>query len=156
MRGWTEQFTIAAPAVGQSAIRTVSGDAWELIFSAEWALTTSAAVANRRAVMRIRNGDGATLCTAAPPTALVASTTTNIHMFLGMNVNLAAAGGDVSCDLPAVLVKPGWSVAFSAVNLDVGDQVSAVNGIVHRIPTGPTGYPLGPVAQSDLLATIGG
>lgn len=120
------EFTIKAPGQGL----------WRII-SLSFTLATSAVVANRRVAL-LADDQTDVYFAAASSVDLTASLTTRVSAFGGAAAT-GVVGGAINIALPrdGLPLQPGHRLRSSTLNLDVGDQYSAIRALVQEYPYGP-------------------
>lgn len=114
---------VANPAAGADWSQVVpAGHLWRP-FSVTCQLLTSAAVANRQAVLVLGDGTSTYAYLTAPAVqaagATVIYTWTDVDTFVALGARQVAA-------LPVVDIPPGWTIGVATSLIDVGDQWSAI------------------------------
>lgn len=114
---------VPSPAAGADWSTAVpAGHLWQP-FSVTAQLLTSAAVANRQAVLVL--GDGTNVYAYLTAPAVQAAGATVIYTWCDVDTFVALGARQVAA-LPAVAIPPGWTIGVATALLDVGDQWSAI------------------------------
>lgn len=125
-----QHVAVAQPAAGAQAIYTMpDGEViGRLLVGVQFTLATSATVTNRSISFAIYLADGTTEVMHVTNAAVQAATVTNVCAFGVTMAHLSATGGRASTPMPDHLRIPGgWKIATRVANIQVGDQISAVN-----------------------------
>jgi hypothetical protein len=147
-RAFSEVIPLPNPAVSTGFTYTVS-QYWELIDSLSFRLVTDANAANRQVLVTVNDGGG-TLLAAFPPATVQAAAATVDYCFLaGVSAFLATAGGVSVSPIYHGLLQPNFNVTVTIAAKQVGDQVSRIRFNNERFVTGPEGYLLGVVDDTD-------
>lgn len=122
----TKAVPIANPAAGADWTQAVpAGVAWEVL-SIEAQLLTSAVVANRNALLRVRDPDGREAVRIAPAVVQAASLPVVYTYLPGFGAIASEAGQQLPLPSPLLYLPSGWQVGSLTTLLDVGDQWSAI------------------------------
>lgn len=114
---------VAAPAAGADWSQTIpAGHLWRP-FSVTAQLLTSAAVANRQAVLVLGDGTNTFAFLSAP--AVQAASTTVVYTWADISTVLALGARQLA-PLSDIDLPPGWTIGVATALLDVADQWSAI------------------------------
>jgi hypothetical protein len=133
---WVELIQLPNPAAGGSATFRIPGETFAAVSHATVQLTTSAVVANRYVSLDILSGDSDVTFRAMTDTAHAASLTRSYSFAPGISGVASAAGGSVMLPFPSSLLAPGFSLRFTAVGIDAGDQFGELFLHLLRVPSG--------------------
>ena len=113
------------PAAGADKTWTVTAsEAWE-IYNVLGQLATSATVANRQVYVKI--DDGTTVIqNLFYNLNQTASTTVTYNACAIGSATTALAGGSYNYDLPRIILKAGWRIGFTTLNIQAADQWSGL------------------------------
>lgn len=132
--GWQEPVYVPNPAAGASFTYKSDGRYYERVLAVTFALTTSAAVANRFAQLYLKDANGAVVTSVPCGGTVVAATTLSVNLFVGAPTLANSASGGSWGSLPDLLIPPGWQWALTVFGEDVADQVSGIVLLVQRFP----------------------
>lgn len=135
-RRYWRRVTIPAPAVGTDWSQVVPGGRlWELL-SIFGSLAASAAAVTRRPRLTVNDGAGVAL--QIPANTNLAASTTNTYTW-AQGATSTSAGTDSCMGIPDMYLPAGFTIAAATLNLDVGDQWTAIQLTVYEydIRTGP-------------------
>lgn len=131
----------ANPAAGADITYTVPAGVTQQLQTVEFTLTTSATVANRQIILIIDDGTHELWRIIVPVTQ--AASLTYVYAFGGTTndaaVRTVGANNEVLSELPAITLAAGYRIRTSTVNLQAGDQFSAIAiGVLQASTTGHT------------------
>lgn len=149
LRGTLEKFSVPPPAAGANFARVTGQGYVERIRSLTFQLVTSAVVANRVVTIEYQDADTNRWGMVALADVQAASTTAVYGFGIGDSGGVRAGLTRYSYPLLDVYLYPGDRIASAIQLVDVGDQVSAIRGLVERYSLGPDGYPLGEEQPAD-------
>lgn len=137
---WDELITGVNPAAQATFTRTVPGHTFEKFLSVKFTLTASAAVANRLPFVAYTNGDGIEYYRVVGGAPVTAGLTVVMTFSRELDTNPEIASGFLDGPLRDETLPSGYHLVVGATNLDVADQISAVQLWTKRYPTGPMQY----------------
>lgn len=140
---WYDHIRVPTPTAGQPALFRVPGETWFRVDFIRFTLTTSAAVANRFAVVDILDGDNVINFRTVSSAALAASLARGYTAFPEAGANVTSAGGDETLPITGTVIPPGFTLRMTAIALDVTDQFSGIFLYVCRLPSGQWAPSLG-------------
>ena len=132
--GWQERIILPAPAAGQQWSYKVDGRYVERLVAVNFALTTSAVVANRFPVVLLRDNNGVVIAEVPAGNAVAAASTVAAYLVNGSPNTAQGAAGNTYGFLPEILIPGDWTWGSGVGAMDPGDQLSAVTLLVHRFP----------------------
>lgn len=134
---YLRQVLVATPAAGAEWVITGPGQGLWRVVSVAFTLTTDATVANRGVVLVVDDGTTVIARTGAGAVQ-AASLTQNYGAAVGTHTGAAGTALNVPLHNPyGVLLQPGWRLRTETVNLQAGDQYSAIAALVEEFPNGP-------------------
>lgn len=151
LTSWDELITPAAPAAGASFTRLVPGHTYERYLSIKATFTTSAVVANRLPFVAYTNGDNVEYYRALTGAVVAATSVLVMTWSRDLDTNAPAATGFAAGPLRDEELPAGYHLVIGLTNIDVGDQISAVDLWTKRTPTGPMEPATGARAFDPLL-----
>lgn len=134
-RGFRETIAIPDPAAGQGWSRQCPSDCWERVVAFQFKLATSAAVANRYAVLQWQNGDKLAYAQAQMSPSTPAGVTTVISAWRYAYAAWPAGPQPLGAPIPDLIIRSGEYLALSVLSMDVADQVSQILLTVERYPS---------------------
>jgi len=139
--GLQEPFIGATPAAGAGFTFTCDGFGVRRLQTLVVQLVTSSAVAARYLTVEWIGADGNAYAVAAV-TATQAASLTNRYVF-GAEYGGASfnTGTDGFAALPRVYLMPGDQLKILVANIDTGDQLSKIRGVMERYPIDGSGLP---------------
>lgn len=140
--GVQEPFTIAPPAAGAAAAFTCDGRGLRRLTSLVLTLTTSAVVAARYLKLEWQGIAGQAYAVAAVAATLAASSTQRYVFASTYAAQAWNTGTDAFAPLPAVFLSPGDVLTTVVDNIDAGDTITLVRGVMERFPLDGVGVPI--------------
>lgn len=123
--GFIRNIIPANPAAGADIINTVPPNARWRPIAFQYALVTSAAVANRVSAIVLTDGAAAFFQNNQPPAQ--AASTTVVYNWSTLTNQTAVVLGQVLTPFPAgVLLEPGWQINTVTNAIQAGDQYSGI------------------------------
>lgn len=151
--GYQDFIPLANPAAGANQSFTVDSRNWLRVLGARATLTTDANAANRLLSLDYITGRTQTYLRNQPPVVITAGTTNQAfewkEQLTGSEWN---TNTPVHTPVSSIFLAPGTVIQFTVTNVQVGDQLSGLSLTVERFDTGPSGYPVGFLA--DLPAVL--
>ncbi len=132
---WRQHVSLITPGAGASATRKIPGETFERLDVIRFQLTTSAAVANRFAMVDVLDGDQNVVCRVPSTNAVAASLTVRFTFIYGLALSLNSAANEQVLGLPDVLYPPGFTFRVFVSAMDAADQISNVFATVLRVPS---------------------
>lgn len=123
-----QAFTVAQPAAGAEWSFTVPAGASYRFETLFFTIVTSAVVANR--ILRLQITDGTNVVYEGSANASLTASATYRFGLARSAPDLVAIGFTTGLFLPDIWLPAGYVLQTSTPNKDVGDQYSAVRGIV--------------------------
>jgi len=139
--GVQEPFAPQNPAAGANLAFVCDGRGLRRLQSLVLTLATSAVVASRYLKVEFQGGDGKAYAVAAVAATLSAGSTQRYVFALGEGSQSWNTGTDAFAPLPPVLLSPGDSLVTVVDNIDAGDQLSVIRGVMERFPLDGVGLP---------------
>lgn len=147
---------IPNPGAGQGATYKIPGETWVRVLVAHAKLVTSAAVANRIAVLEYQDGDGNPFARWSSSSAQAASLTGSYTWSPDAGTTDVGGVPDQQINCSGAILYPGYSIRFSAFALDAADQFSQLSLYVCRYPSGEWASSPGATPYSpDVIGYIG-
>ena len=135
MRGWQESIIVADPAAGSGFNRNIPPETWERLLAVKFTLTTSAAVANRTALLAFEDGDSNVLARYAMTGAVAASQTITVFADTQRDNVLGTTTGDSYASFSDFVLPAAYNVAVTVNNIDVADTLTDIRFIIQRYPS---------------------
>lgn len=149
---YEEEFQVASPAAGAELNYAITGAYWERLCAFTFRLVADANAANRFVSLQVLDQD-ANILAAIPSAAVVtAGQTRDFSFVVEQPAAVGPLGGFFYSPLFSYFLRTGWIVHVEVDQIQVGDQISRVNGIRERFPTGKLGYPTGGVTLEEVAA----
>ena len=128
---------VANPAAGAEFTLKAPGQGIWRVMSLAFTLVTSAVVANRRVAL-LADDQTDVWFAAATTVDLTATLTTRVGAYQGA-ASTGLAGSVLNVPLPndGLVLMPGYRLRTSTLNIDAGDQYSAIRAEVIEYPEGP-------------------
>lgn len=146
---FSQVLRVTNPAAGAGLTYTNDGSYWELLDSLSFQLVSDANAANRQVTVTIRDGSGTALVTLPAASVQAASLTYQYTFSRDFSTFNTVVGLANTAPLPAIFLQPMFTVVVTVGTVQVGDQISNVRLYAERFVTGPAGYLLGVIDDTD-------
>lgn len=146
--GLQEPFAVQAPAAGQNFSFVADGHGYRRLVSLVLTLTASAVNVNRYLKLQWQGGDGNPYAVAAVAATVGAASVQRYVFSSSYSAQAWNTGTDGFAPLPAVYLAPGDVLASVVDNLDVGDTLTLIRGVMERFPLDGAGLPPRPAVAA--------
>lgn len=144
-------LTIPTPAAGANFSIVPNTAAHWLLFSLRLRFVTDANVANRHLILTVSNG--ATEAIRLPAGSQQAATLDIIYSAFptGRAATTVGIQGGIGWPERGLWIPQGWTFESKVLNIQVGDQISEISGMLYEFPTGPAEFlwPLTPTLTEE-------
>lgn len=129
--------SVPNPAAGADAIMPNPGDFVSRTLCATFTLTTSAVVANRGVTIEV--SDGTTTFFRSGASFVQAASTVRNYGLIASGADFGDAGTIFHIPIPTngLIILPGFQARTRVVNIQAGDQISAIGSLFEVFPNGP-------------------
>lgn len=132
--GIQEPFRIAAPGADTNAIYQADGYGLRRLLSLVFTLTTDSNAANRYVTVEYQGKDGLAFVVNAAAVTVAASSTQRFAGSYGRGEAEWAANTDVLFPVTPVILSPGDVLKIVVTNIQAGDTLTAIRGVMERFP----------------------
>lgn len=141
--GFRDTLAVAKPAAGASASIVLDSQYVHRLLSITASLATSIVVANRQLQVSATDQNGLPFWTITNSVTQAASLTQQFQLLNGLFTTPPAFAALNVMALPDMLLPRNAKITVSALNIDVGDQITVSPLFVEKFPHGKMGYPTG-------------
>lgn len=142
---------IPTPAAGANLSIIPDTAAHWLLFSLRFRFVTDANVANRHVVLTVQNGDDESIRLPAGSLQAASLDITYSAFPTGRAATTVGTQGGVAWPERGLWIPQGWSFQSEVINIQVGDQLSEITGLLYEFPSGPETFmwPLTPTLTEE-------
>lgn len=149
-RAFSETLVGESPAAGAGYKLTVTGAYAERFMAVRFSLTSSSSAANRIVTVDYVNPGTGIFASAGPTAVQVASLTNLYNGMVGFGASDWNTGTSAFFSLPNWILLPGYQLQINVSGIQAADQLSGITLLRERFQTGPEGFPLGYMEESEL------